>query len=166
MKNYLSSVFIKKMHFFLSFFLFVIFLSSFILEQAQNIAPCILCKVERWSYFTLAVIFLFINKVENKKEKKSQKIYTITRLIAIFTCLLISVYHKFVQVGITKCNFGSIKNASANFETFQLSLENATPCFVKTTVVGIELVWFNIVIFSAIACLEIFFLTKQKNKKN
>ena len=158
MKNYLSSVFIKKIHFFLSFFLFIIFIASFILEITQNLSPCILCKIERWLYFTLSSVF-FLASIWKKLPK-------FTCLIVVIFCLLISIYHKFVQYGVASCQLKTENATSDGFESFQLTLENTMPCSVKATFFGIELVWSNIVIFSAIACLQIFFLTKQKVKKN
>ncbi len=151
MKNYLSSVFIEKTHFFLSFFLFIIFITSFVLEKFFNFHPCILCSVERWTYFVLSGSLFFTYFLQ-----KNKKIFSIRINLAIsFTGFATAIYHKFVQNGIASCSFIK-KSSQQTFEHFQENLQNAVPCGVKSSLFGVELVWFNVFIFGIIFLVLLF----------
>jgi disulfide bond formation protein DsbB len=151
MKNYLSSIFIKKTHFFLSFFLFIIFIISFVLEKFFNFQPCILCSVERWIFFALSASLLFVHSL-----RKNKKIFLITVNIATsFAGFTTAIYHKFVQNGLASCSFMQ-QHSQQTFENFQENLQNTIPCGVKSSLFGVELVWFNIVIFGIIFLILLF----------
>lgn len=151
----------KKFNFFFTIFLFVIFITSFVLEFILKFEPCVLCKFERWLYFILGIFFLFCEKYTNI-------FFYFCKIFVSCVAFLVAVYHKFVQIGLAKCHFGNYKNEMDNFENFRLAFENTVPCFVKSNFLGIELVWFNIVLFFFILCFEIYFFTKfylTKEKK-
>ena len=151
MKNYLSSIFIKKTHFFLSFFLFIIFIISFVLEKFFNFQPCILCSVERWTYFALSASLFSTYFLQEKKKIFSIRINLAISLAGFTT----SIYHKFVQNGLASCSFMQ-QHSQQTFENFQENLQNTIPCSVKSLLFGVELVWFNIVIFGIIFLILLF----------
>ena len=162
MKNYLSSIFIKKIHFFLSFCLFIIFLTSFLLEKFLNFQPCILCSVERWVYFALSASLFFTQFLQ-----KNKKIFTTSLNLALSLAgFTIAIYHKFVQNGVASCSFLK-QNSHQTFENFQQILQNTMPCSVKSSLIGVEFVWFNIFIFGIIflilLVLSCFFQKKLDN---
>ncbi len=157
----------QKFHFFLSFFLFVIFITSFLLEKFLHFEPCILCKVERWTYFVLS-IFFFFSIVLNKS-----RTINFLKIVLPFGGFLLAVYHKFVQFGVASCSFNNkFFNHSQTFENFQESLQNSLPCVIKSSIFGIEFVWFNItiffIIFFIICVMQIygqkFSLTNKKHR--
>ena len=149
MKNYLSSVFIKKKYFFLSFFLFIILITSFLLEKFLNFEPCVLCSVERWEYFALSISLFFTPFLQ-----KNKKIFLIAVNIAIsFAGFATAIYHKFVQNGIASCSFLNT-GSQKTFEDFQSTIQNSIPCSVRTSLFGVEFVWLNILVFGCI-CLAL-----------
>lgn len=135
MKINVSRKFINFFSFLVIFFPFVIFISSFVLEYIFNFEPCNLCLVVRYIYLFLFISLLFF----------TQKRY-ITIMVALCG-LLVSVYHKLMQMGyFSYCPSFSFLRQS--YEKFQLMIQNAVPCSVKSSLFGFDFVWLNIGIFT------------------
>lgn len=126
----------------------VLFISSFVLEYIFKIEPCNLCLLARYIYFSLFISLLFYYK-------QYPLIVIITSLCGFF----VSVYHKLLQMGyLSYCP--SFFSKQQTFESFQLMLQNTTPCSAKASLFGVDFVWFNIVLF--FTYLTIFSIKRYK----
>ena len=126
----------------------MLFISSFVLEYIFKIKPCNLCLIARYIYCLLFFSLIF------DYFKKQQSVVIMVALCGLF----ISVYHKLLQMGyLSYCpSFFSNKQT---FESFQAMLQNTTPCSVKASLLGVDFVWFNIVLF--VTYLTIFSVKKS-----
>lgn len=128
----------------------VLFIASFVLQYGFGYQPCNLCFVERYIYLALSACLL---------------LYFVTKKFPVFFIpaligLCVSVYHKMVQIGVfSTCHiFGNYNN----IEEFSAMVSTAVPCNARMVILGVDAVWFNIVLFAFYA---ISFLLRSKLKK-